>query len=95
MTVHLYVKPCSVKCTQFIMVLCFFHNYSSKTSVYSHYHHIYTTTTTQKIQPQQAPPPHSASCNMRISKCASALRKNTTSASCDDHHECKWSICAS
>ena len=42
-----------------------------------------------------APPPHSASCNMRISKCASALRKNTTSASCDDHHEYKWSICAS
>ena len=58
-------------------------NSSSQTSMYSHYH--------QKIQPQ-APPPHSASCNMRISKCASALRKNTTSASCDDHHECKWSI---
>ena len=31
------------------------------------------------------PPPHSASCNIRISKCASALRKNTTGASCDDY----------
>ena len=30
----------------------------------------------------QPPPPHSASCNMYISKCANALRKNTTSASC-------------
>ena len=44
-------------------------NSSSKTSMYSHYHHI-------KIQPQAPPPPpRSASCNMHISKCASAQGK--------------------
>ena len=56
-----------------------------KTSMYSHYHLMYTTTTCnhhQRIKIQaQLPPPHSASCNMHISKCACALKKNTTSAS--------------
>ena len=50
------------------------------TTTYNHNHHI-------KLPPQP-PPPHSASCNAclfvcaHISKCASAPRKNTTSASC-------------
>ena len=34
------------------------------------------------------PPPHSASFNMRISKCASAPRKNTTSESCTVYSVC-------
>ena len=44
--------------------------------IYNHHRH------SIKVEPQAPPPPHSASCNMHISKCVRAPRKNTTSASC-------------
>ena len=58
--------------------------------IYNHHHIKNTTTASTTTTTTQCKLPY-----MRISKCASALRKNTTSASCDDHHECKRSICAS
>ena len=73
-------------CNSYLMQHSTYITCTCVTSMYSHYHNIFTTTTTLKYNHHHHHTVQIAMCAysiiVHISKCASAPRKNTTSASC-------------